>query len=128
MTTDPQGTDPQGTGPEHPDSARDPGAAAPTTPLTPPPAPGDDPAPDATPPGASAAPAQAPAAATPERPGPRTSPIVWGALILAFCGYIAQRVYGAGDIDAAWWITATVIGLGVLLLGVGIAVLVRGRR
>jgi hypothetical protein len=53
----------------------------------------------------------------PARTGPRTGPIVWGALILAFCG-----------LDTAWWITATVIGLGVLLLVVGGAILLRGRR
>lgn len=60
--------------------------------------------------------------------GPRTSPIVWGALILALCGYATQRVFGGGALDTAWWITATVIGLGVLLLGVGAAVIARGRR
>ncbi|PRI10561.1 hypothetical protein [Leucobacter massiliensis] len=60
--------------------------------------------------------------------GPRTSPIVWGALILAFCGYAAQRAFGGGELDTAWWITATVIGLGLLLLAVGGAVLLRNRR
>ena len=62
------------------------------------------------------------------RPGPRTGPIVWGALILAFCAYIAQRVFGAGGLDVTGWITVTVLGIGVLLLGVGIAVIVRNRR
>src|SRR5690606_346219 len=56
------------------------------------------------------------------KPGPRTGPIVWGALVLAFCGYIAQRVFGSGAADTAWWIAATVVGLGVILLIVGIAV------
>ena len=64
----------------------------------------------------------------PSRPSPRTGPIVWGALILVFCGYISQQVLGGGGLDAAGWITATIIGLGVLLLGVGFAVLIRGRR
>lgn len=59
---------------------------------------------------------------------PRTGPIVWGALILAFCGYAAQRAFGGGELDTAAWITATVIGLGVLLLGVGTAVIIRNRR
>ncbi|MEJ6488257.1 hypothetical protein PQI23_00785 [Leucobacter sp. USCH14] len=64
----------------------------------------------------------------PTRPSPRTGPIVWGALILVFCGYVSQQVLGGGGLDAAGWITATVIGLGVLLLGVGFAVLMRSRR
>lgn len=59
---------------------------------------------------------------------PRTGPIVWGALILAFCGYVAQRTLYPGQPDATTWITATVIGLGLLLLGVGTAVLIRNRR
>lgn len=62
------------------------------------------------------------------RVGPRTGPIVWGALILAFCGYAAQRAFGSGELDTAWWITATVIGLGVLLLVVGAVILLRGKR
>lgn len=62
------------------------------------------------------------------KPGPRTGPIVWGALILIFCGYIAQQAFGGNGLDTAGWIAATVIGLGVLLLGVGIAVLIRNAR
>ncbi|MFD5599133.1 hypothetical protein ACFWHR_03650 [Leucobacter sp. NPDC058333] len=62
------------------------------------------------------------------KPGPRTGPIVWGALILVFCGYIAQQAFGGNGLDTAGWIAATVIGLGVLLLGVGIAVLIRNAR
>ncbi|UOR03473.1 hypothetical protein MUN77_12305 [Leucobacter allii] len=53
---------------------------------------------------------------------------MWGALILVFCGYVAQRAFVGGELDTAWWITATVIGLGVLLLVVGTVVLLRGRR
>ncbi|WP_449283073.1 hypothetical protein [Leucobacter sp.] len=90
------------------------------------------PAPSAS---AQAAPAPAPAPSAqpdarskpPVRTGPRTGPIVWGALILAFCGYAAQRAFGPGGMDTAWWITATVIGLGLLLLVVGVAVAVRNR-
>lgn len=123
------------------------GDAEPTVPLTPPtpepmPTPESIPAPTAPTPEpapATAAAAPAPAAPSPSRhhgdrkrslqsPGPRTGPIVWGALILIFCGYIAQQVFGLGGVDPTVWITATVIGLGVLLLGVGIAVLVRNRR
>ncbi|MGW9019954.1 hypothetical protein ACWGOE_00555 [Leucobacter chromiiresistens] len=76
----------------------------------------------------AAAPAPAAADAPSARPSPRTGPIVWGALILVFCGYVSQQVLGGGGLDAAGWITATVIGLGVLLLGVGFAVLIRSRR
>lgn len=77
------------------------------------------------------APGQPGPAASPQRRKsmPRTGPIVWGALILAFCGYVAQRTFGGGgSLDTAAWITATVIGLGVLLLGVGTAVLIRNSR
>ena len=77
---------------------------------------------------AAAAPASAPAPAPRRKPAPRTGPIVWGALVLAFCGYIAQRMLGTDGFDAATWIAATTIGLGVLLLGVGAAVLIRNRR
>lgn len=129
------------------------GDAEPTVPLTPPtpqPMPSSAPTPESTAGPAAATPAPAPAPAqayaaaesaapSPSRhhgdrsrslqsPGPRTGPIVWGALILVFCGYIAQQVFGLGGIDPTVWITATIIGLGVLLLGVGIAVLVRNRR
>lgn len=58
---------------------------------------------------------------------PRTGPIVWGALILAFCGYVAQLTLAPGNIDATTWIIVTIIGLGILLLGVGATVLIRNR-
>lgn len=75
-------------------------------------------------------PQSAPAAAPdPSRkPGPRSSPIVWGALILVFCVYASQRAFNTETIDAAWWVTATVIGIGAVLCIVGAVVLVRGRR
>lgn len=60
--------------------------------------------------------------------GPRTGPIVWGALILGFCGYVIQRTLAPGNIDTTTWITAVTIGLGILLLGVGVAVLIRNRH
>ncbi|WP_053354122.1 hypothetical protein [Leucobacter musarum] len=127
------------------------GDAEPTVPLTPPtpepvptpkPTPTAESAPTPAEPTSGPTPATAtaaPAAPSPSRhhgdrsrslrsPGPRTGPIVWGALILVFCGYIAQQVFGLGGMDPTVWITATVIGLGVLLLGVGVAVLVRNRR
>lgn len=70
----------------------------------------------------------APAPAPTEPSGPRTGPIVWGALILGFCGYVLQRTLAPGDLDTTTWITAVTIGLGVLLLGVGAAVLIRNHR
>ncbi len=59
---------------------------------------------------------------------PLTGPIVWGALFLVACAYFTQRAFAPGAVDAAGWITATVIGLGVLLLVVGVAVVIRGGR
>lgn len=61
------------------------------------------------------------------KPRPRTGPIVWGALFLVFCAFVVQRELAPGAVDAAVWIAVTVIGLGVLLLAVGIAVVLRGR-
>ena len=58
--------------------------------------------------------------------GPRSGPIVWGALILVFCAYLAQRTFGAG-VDTTSWIIGTIIGVGVLLLVVGGAILIRNR-
>lgn len=79
--------------------------------------------------------AQAPKAQTPAAPQPaartslrtRTSPIVWGALILVFCAYVAVRTMGVA-VDPTAWLITTITGLGALLLIVGIAVLVRGQR
>lgn len=57
----------------------------------------------------------------------RTGPIIWGALILAFCGFVLQRTLAPASIEPAMWITATVLGLGALLLAIGIVVAIRGR-
>ena len=78
---------------------------------------------------AAAAPAGSPLPAQPRgrKPRPRTTPIVWGSLILVFCAYVAVRAAG-GAIDPATWIITTILGLGALLLVVGIAVLVRSQR
>lgn len=67
-------------------------------------------------------------AALRRRPRPRTGPIVWGALILVFCAYVAAHRASNGAVDTTTWIITTVIGLGVLLLAVGITVLIRGPR
>lgn len=58
---------------------------------------------------------------------PRTSPIVWGSLILVFCAYLVVREAG-GRIDPTVWLISCVLGLGVLLLTVGVVVLVRSPR
>lgn len=63
-----------------------------------------------------------------QRTRPRSGPIVWGCLILVFCAYIAQRTFAPGTVDPAMWITGTLFGLGVLLLGVGAAIVVRNAR
>ena len=79
-------------------------------------------------PASASEPAPTPPPAPTEPSGPRTGPIVWGALILGFCGYVLQRTLAPGDLDTTTWITAVTIGLGVLLLGVGAAVLIRNHR
>lgn len=61
------------------------------------------------------------------KPRPRSGPIVWGALVLALCVYVAVRAAG-GAVDAKSWIIATVLGLGALLLAVGVTVLIRNGR
>lgn len=78
---------------------------------------------------AAGAPAGSPLPAQPRggKPRPRTTPIVWGSLILVFCAYVAVRAAG-GAIDPAAWIITTILGLGALLLVVGIAVLARSQR
>lgn len=62
------------------------------------------------------------------RRGPRSSTIVWGCLVLIFCGYIAQRTFAPGTISTETWVTASLIGLGALLLAVGVGVVVRNNR
>lgn len=58
----------------------------------------------------------------------RTGPIVWGALFLAFCGWVTQRTFFPDAVTPELWLTGVAIGLGVLLLAVGIAVGLRDRR
>ena len=62
-----------------------------------------------------------------EKPTPRTSPIVWGSLILVFCAYVFVRAEG-WSVDTTTWIIMTIIGIGALLLVVGLAVLLRNSR
>lgn len=79
------------------------------------PAPGPDPA--------------RPAEAQTRGPRPvRSGPIVWGALVLVACAFVAQQVLAPGTLDATAWVTAIVLGLGVLLLVAGIAAVVKQSR
>lgn len=90
-------------------------------------------APEATPhaaPSSNTAPAPDTAPAVkipPTKSGPITGSIVWGALVLVFCAYVASREMG-GVIDPITWIIATFIGLGALLLVVGMIIVLRGSR
>lgn len=69
----------------------------------------------------------APAAPTRDTLAPRTSPIVWGSLVLVFCAYVFARM-GGWSVDTTTWIIATIIGVGALLLVVGVAVLLRSSK
>lgn len=57
---------------------------------------------------------------------PRSGPIVWGGLLLAFCAWIAGRTFAPDHFDTQLWLIAVAIGLGVLLLGVGVFIALRG--
>lgn len=64
-----------------------------------------------------------------KRFGPRPSPIIWGVLILAFCGYVAQNRFGMATGDPAVWAIGGVLAVGILLLTIGGLVLIRnGKR
>ena len=56
---------------------------------------------------------------------PRTWPIVWGVLVLAFCAYTTVQLVAPGSVDSTTFAIATVIGIGLLLLVVGAAILAR---
>jgi hypothetical protein len=64
----------------------------------------------------------------PESRRPRISPIVWGVIVLAFCAYTAVQLFAPGTVDATTFAIISVIGLGLLLLAVGVAVIVRSTR
>ena len=64
----------------------------------------------------------------PRRVRPRTGPIVWGALFLTFCVWVAQRSFFPEIIAPEMWLTFTAIELGILLLAVGIIVGLGDRR
>lgn len=59
---------------------------------------------------------------------PRSGPIVWGVIVLAFCVYTAFQAISPGSIDGTTFVIAATIALGLLLLAVGAAVIVRSSR
>ena len=63
-----------------------------------------------------------------DRLRPRTGTIVWGVLVLAFCLYTGFQAVAPGSIDGTTFAIAAIIGLGLLLLAVGAAVVVRSTR
>jgi len=63
-----------------------------------------------------------------DRLRPRTGTIVWGVLVLAFCLYTGFQAVAPGSIDGTTFAITAIIGLGLLLLAVGAAVVVRSTR
>lgn len=61
------------------------------------------------------------------RARPRTGPIIWGVIFLACCAWISQRVFFPDVVAPEIWITAIVLGIGLVLLAVGVSVLLRRR-
>ena len=67
-----------------------------------------------------------------DRPGaqlrPRTGTIVWGVLVLAFCAFTSFQTVAPNQVDGTTFVIAAMIGIGLLLLAVGTAVVVRSAR
>lgn len=59
---------------------------------------------------------------------PRSGPIIWGVLVLAFCAYTAFQAVAPGTVDGTSFVIAATISLGLLLLAVGVAVIARSSR
>lgn len=59
---------------------------------------------------------------------PKTGPIVWGVLVLAFCVYTAFQAVAPGSVNGTTFVIAVTITLGVLLLAIGAAVIVRSSK
>lgn len=77
----------------------------------------------------STGPLQDPHTAQPKRRSrPRTSPIVWGVIFLAVCAWITQQVFYPESVPPEVWVAGIVLGVGVVLLAVGIAVAIRNSR
>ena len=71
-------------------------------------------------------------AAATERPNdhlrPRTGTIVWGVLVLAFCAFTSFQTVAPNRVDGTTFVIAAMIGIGLMLLAVGTAVVVRSAR
>lgn len=92
---------------------------------------GVTPPPPAAPQPSPAASQPAPPTTAPQPPAksrPRSGPIVWGTLMLAFCAWVTQRTLFPDIVQTGLWIALTVLGLGALLLIVGVSVAMRGKR
>lgn len=59
---------------------------------------------------------------------PRTGPIVWGVIVLAFCAYTAVQMLAPGSVDGTGFLIIATITLGLILLAVGAAVIARNAR
>ncbi|TFC07039.1 hypothetical protein E3O42_01280 [Cryobacterium adonitolivorans] len=107
-------------GPDRPTGAPD---SEPTTPLSTTPPTLVKTTPLKTPP-QDTTPATDPASPTADRL-PRRRPlfatILWGALMLALAAFTAARELVPGGFDLVTWLLAAVVGIGLLLVGAGIA-------
>ena len=67
-----------------------------------------------------------------ERPNDRLRPctgtIVWGVLVLAFCAFTSFQTVAPNRVDGTTFVIAAMIGIGLMLLAVGTAVVVRSAR
>lgn len=63
-----------------------------------------------------------------QRLAPRSWSIVWGVIVLVVCVFSVAKQLSPESVDPTVWVIATALGLGVLLLAAGIAVVARGRR
>lgn len=118
--------------------------SVPPVPLSPPVPPAGEPAPSPagepapSPAGEPApSPASEPSSTLPRPDGavqqrhrfsPRPSPIIWGVLILAFCGYLSQRRFGPSATEPEIWAIGGILAVGVLLLTIAAVVLIRNRK
>ena len=59
---------------------------------------------------------------------PRTGTIVWGVLVLAFCAFTSFQTVAPNRVDGTTFVIAAMIGIGLMLLAVGTAVVVRSAR
>lgn len=60
--------------------------------------------------------------------GPRSGPIIWGTIVLAVCAYFGTQLVAPGAIEDVTFMVIGLIGLGLLMLAIAIAMIVRGAR